>query len=119
MLKQCIYHKVLGIIKKLFTMFEFLRFDGVITKLHYEVDEIAQTGDPLVDIEVITQQTRLRKFCVDIAPPFIARNIDAALLREHSVRRVCAHYKFLQNCANLTHASTHTLNLRKKIARNI
>ena len=28
------------------------RFDGVIKKLHYEVDDIAQTGDPLVDIEV-------------------------------------------------------------------
>lgn len=28
------------------------RFDGVITKVHYEVDDIAQTGDPLVDIEV-------------------------------------------------------------------
>ena len=28
------------------------RFDGVISKLHYDVDDIAQTGDPLVDIEV-------------------------------------------------------------------
>ncbi len=60
------------------------------------------------------QRTRVRQFCVGIAPPFIARNIDAALLREHSVRRVCASYKDLQICANLTHASTHALNVRKK-----
>ncbi len=56
----------------------------------------------------------MRQFCVDIAPPFNWRNIDAALLREHSVRRICAHYKILQIFANLTHASTHALNLRKK-----
>ena len=30
------------------------RFDGVVTKLHYGVDDIAQTGDPLVDIEVVS-----------------------------------------------------------------
>jgi len=28
------------------------KFDGVITKLYYEVDDIAQTGDPLVDVEI-------------------------------------------------------------------
>lgn len=28
------------------------KFDGVITKLYYEVDDIAQTGDPLVDVQV-------------------------------------------------------------------
>lgn len=28
------------------------RFDGIVKKLHYEIDEIAQTGDALVDIEV-------------------------------------------------------------------
>ncbi len=61
-----------------------------------------------------TQQTRMRQFCVEIAPPFIRRNIDAALLREHSVRRICAHYKGLQICANSTHALTYASNLRKK-----
>ena len=29
-----------------------VQFDGVITKLYYDVDDIAQTGDPLVDVEV-------------------------------------------------------------------
>ena len=28
------------------------RFDGVVKKLHYEVDEIARVGQPLIDIEV-------------------------------------------------------------------
>ena len=27
------------------------RFDGIIRKLHYEVDDIAKVGTPLVDIE--------------------------------------------------------------------
>lgn len=30
------------------------RFDGVVAKLYYGVDDIAQTGDPLVDIEVVS-----------------------------------------------------------------
>ena len=28
------------------------RFDGVVRKLHYDIDEIAQTGDALIDIEL-------------------------------------------------------------------
>ena len=28
------------------------RYDGVITKIHYEVGELAQVGTPLIDIEV-------------------------------------------------------------------
>ena len=66
-----------------------------------------------------TQSPRMRQFCVEIAPPYNWRNIDAALLREHSVRRICAHYKILHICANLTHASMHALNLRKKTAKKI
>ncbi len=61
-----------------------------------------------------TQQTRVRKFCVDIAPSFIARNIDAALLREHSVRRVCAHYNYCNFCVISPFASTYASVLRKK-----
>ncbi len=62
---------------------------------------------------------RVRQFCVDIAPLYDWRNIDAALLREHSVRRICASYKVLQICANLTHASTHALKLREKMRKKI
>ncbi len=60
----------------------------------------------------------MRQICVEITRSFVGRNIDADLLREHSVRRYCAHYKGLQIFANSTHASTHALNLRKKIKRN-
>ncbi len=67
---------------------------------------------------LLTQRPRMRQFCVDIALPFNWRNIDAALLREHSLRRYCAYYKFLQICANLTHASTHASFLRKKLQKN-
>lgn len=28
------------------------KYDGVVTKLYYQVDDIAQTGDPLIDVEV-------------------------------------------------------------------
>ena len=28
------------------------KYDGVVTKLYYELDDIAQTGDPLIDVEV-------------------------------------------------------------------
>ncbi len=33
------------------------------------------------------------------------------------MRRDCAHYNFCHFCANSTHASTHTLSLRKKMAK--
>ena len=56
----------------------------------------------------------LRQFCVEIAPPYDRRNIDAALLREHSVRRICAHYKVCKFCVISSFASTHASNLRKK-----
>ena len=28
------------------------KYDGVVTKLYYTVDDIAQTGDPLIDVEI-------------------------------------------------------------------
>ena len=28
------------------------KYDGVVTKLYYAVDDLAQTGDPLIDVEV-------------------------------------------------------------------
>ncbi len=66
---------------------------------------------------VLSQQTRVRKFCVDIAPSFIARNIDAALLREHSKRRVCAHYNYCNFCVISPFASTYCM--RRFCAKNL
>ncbi len=61
----------------------------------------------------------MRQICVEITRSFVGRNIDADLLREHSVRRYCAHYKGLQIFANSTHASTHAAILRKKNIKKI
>ncbi len=61
-----------------------------------------------------TQQPRVRQFCVDIAHSFIRRNIDAELLREHCVRRICAHYNFCNFCAISPFASTLASKLRKE-----
>ncbi len=61
----------------------------------------------------------LRQFCVEIAPPYDRRNIDAALLREHSVRRICAHYKVCKFCVISSFASTHASNLREKNSKKL
>ncbi len=42
------------------------------------------------------------------------RNIDAALLREHSVRQYCARYNFFNFCVILLFASTHGSFMHKK-----
>ncbi len=59
----------------------------------------------------------MRQFCVDIAHSFIWRNIDAELLREHSVRRYCAYYKVCKFCVISSFASTLASKLRKKIKK--
>lgn len=32
------------------------RYDGIVNKIYYEVDEVAKVGNPLVDIEVQSDQ---------------------------------------------------------------
>ncbi len=64
-----------------------------------------------------TIKPRVRQFCVDIAHSFIWRNIDAELLREHSVRRYCAYYKVCKFCVISSFASTLASKLRKKIKK--
>ena len=60
----------------------------------------------------------MRQFCVEIAPSFNWRNIDAALPREHSVRRYCACHKVCKFCVSSSFASTHSADLRKYFLRN-
>ena len=59
----------------------------------------------------------MRQFCVDIAHSFIWRNIDAELLREHSVRRYCTYYKVCKFCVIPSFASTLASKLRKKLKK--
>merc|ERR1712066_338223 len=40
------------------------KYDGVVTKLYYAVDDIAQTGDPLVDVEIALELNRLQQLGV-------------------------------------------------------
>ncbi len=49
----------------------------------------------------------MRQFCVDVMPIFVGRNIDAELLREHSVRRDYAYFNFPFFCVISPLASTH------------
>ena len=68
----------------------------------------------------LSQQPRMRQFCVKIGPPYDWRNIEAALLREHSVHRICAHYKILQIFANLNLNFEFEFEfMQKKHAKNI
>ncbi len=58
--------------------------------------------------------TGLRQFCVEIAPPFDWRNIDAALLREHSVRRIWRIIMF----ANFAYFCLLSRRMRRIYAKN-
>lgn len=39
------------------------RYDGIIRKLHYNLDEIAHVGKPLVDIETAALKGNVNGFC--------------------------------------------------------
>ncbi len=60
----------------------------------------------------------MRQFCVDVMPIFVGRNIDAELLREHSVRRDYAYFNFPFFCVISPLASTHASFLRKPFLSN-
>jgi len=79
------------------------RFDGVVRKLHYDIDEIAQTGDALVDIEVedgtSSETTKTddkvevqEKDAVDVHESAVSNNKSKKALATPAVRRLASEY---------------------------
>jgi len=71
------------------------KYDGVVTKLYYEVDDIAQTGDPLVDVEIAGSSGELEPVATirdedeEVDAPKI-RNVK--VLATPAVRRIAMEY---------------------------
>jgi len=66
------------------------KYDGVVTKLYYDVDDIAQTGDPLIDVEVDGVAEEADSQTTTPAPeeePALARN-SVKVLATPAVRRI-------------------------------
>ena len=55
------------------------------------LEQFCEGDEVWVQNRITAQPPRMRQICVNIVPPFVWHNIDAALLREHSVRRIWAH----------------------------
>jgi len=72
------------------------KYDGVVTKLYYGVEDIAQTGDPLVDVEVEgdvaqgTDQAVEAEEAVSEEPASNIRNVK--VLATPAVRRIAQEY---------------------------
>jgi len=69
------------------------KYDGVVTKLYYAVDDIAQTGDPLVDVEVegsSKSETQVTEAEEVVQEEPIKRNVK--VLATPAVRRIAQEY---------------------------
>ena len=70
------------------------KYDGVITKLYYDVDDIAQTGDPLVDVEIAGSEAEPEEVATNPEPEEVdtpnLRNVK--VLATPAVRRIAMEY---------------------------
>lgn len=70
------------------------KYDGVITKLYYDVDDIAQTGDPLVDVEIAGSEAAPEEVATTPEPEEVdtpnLRNVK--VLATPAVRRIAMEY---------------------------
>ena len=74
------------------------KYDGVLTKLYYGVDDIAQTGDPLVDVEIAGSGAEPEPVATPAEEEAEApkvRNVKG--LATPSVRRVALEYEVSQS----------------------
>jgi 2-oxoisovalerate dehydrogenase E2 component (dihydrolipoyl transacylase) len=76
------------------------RYDGIIKKLHYKIDETASVGRPLVDIETDTEGQEQEKVQVTNEEPVEEKPIETSknesgmeVLCIPSVRRLAKEYK--------------------------
>jgi len=69
------------------------KYDGVVTKLYYGVDDIAQTGDPLVDVEIAGSGAEPEPVAIPAEEEAEAPNVrNVKVLATPAVRRIAMEY---------------------------
>jgi len=70
------------------------KYDGVVTKLYYGVDDIAQTGDPLVDVDVEGSSASEPQVAEaeEVAPEEHSNKRNVKVLATPAVRRIAQEY---------------------------
>ncbi|XP_066995667.2 lipoamide acyltransferase component of branched-chain alpha-keto acid dehydrogenase complex, mitochondrial isoform X2 [Anabrus simplex] len=72
------------------------RYDGIITKLHYDIDEIAEVGKPLVDLQISEDYAESPPAPVDDAEPVQSQE-NTKVLATPAVRRIAAEHEINLN----------------------
>merc|ERR1719474_2300500 len=67
------------------------KYDGVVTKLYYAVDDIAQTGDPLVEVEGSSKSEAQVTEAEEVAPEEPPKR-NVKVLATPAVRRIAQEY---------------------------